>query len=113
MIDTWGEVKDDPTTNVFEKLMKTGVGILDENTPSLTPYIPLLTNALKATGITKSLPKDYFTGQNLYPEYLQEAEGMMALKARMKAWSKYAWNNSGGLMFYKFDTYYDPFDQKK
>jgi hypothetical protein len=38
---------------------------------------------------------------------------MLAMKMRMKAWSKYAWNNAGGLMFYKFDTYYDPFNQKK
>jgi len=113
MVETWGEVKDDPNTNIFENLMKKGIGILDENTPSLAPFLPLAENALKATGITESLPKDFFTGKDLYPEYLQKAEGLTALKLRMKAWSKYAWNNSGGLMFYKFDTYYDPFNHKK
>jgi hypothetical protein len=113
MIETWGDVKDDNETNVFETLMKTGVGVLDENTPSLTPFLPLVSNAIKSLGLTETLPKDYYTGKDLYPEYLQKAEGMLAMKMRMKAWSKYAWNNAGGLMFYKFDTYYDPFNQKK
>ncbi len=29
---------------------------------------------------------------------------------RALAYSKWLWNNSGGLMFYKFETYYDPYN---
>ena len=113
LVSEWGEIKDDAETNTFENILKDSINIVDDNTPSLAPFLPLAWNAIKATGITKDLPKDYFTGKDLYPEHLQQAEGSTAFKMRAKAFAKYAWNNSGGLMLYKFDTYYDPFDQKK
>ena len=106
----FGKIMDDPAYNLTEHIIRHGVGTLDENTPSLTPFIPLFTNALKATGMDimgKSPPTDWFTGKELYPEYVQNAAGIEGFKARYKAFSKYMWNNAGGLMFYKFDTYYE------
>jgi hypothetical protein len=102
----FGKIMDDPAYNLTENILRSGVGVLDENTPSLTPFIPLLWNAVKATGIGKNPPQDFFTGQDLYPEYVQNAAGWEGFSARYKAFSKYMWNNAGGLMFYKFDTYY-------
>ena len=58
----FGEIMDDPSYNLTEHIIRHGVGTLDENTPSLTPFIPLLTNALKATGwdiMGKSPPTDW------------------------------------------------------
>ena len=114
LVSEWGEIKDDVETNTFENIIKDSINIVDDNTPSLAPFLPLAWNAIKATGwFSKDPPKDYFTGKDLYPEYLQRAEGTTALKMRAEAFAKYAWNNSGGLMLYKFDTYYELGNQKK
>jgi hypothetical protein len=106
MENEWGQVKDDVETNLFQSAIKHGIGVLDDQTPSLSPLIPLAKNAFFALGLTDQAPIDYWSGQKLYPDYVQQAEGVLGAKLRLKAFSKWAWNNSGGLMFYKFDTKY-------
>ena len=106
MEETWGQVKDDAETNLYQNAIKHGIGVLDDQTPSLSPLIPLLKNAFFALGLTDQAPIDYYTGRQLYPDYVQQAEGTLGAKLRLKAFSKWAWNNTGGLMFYKFETKY-------
>ena len=106
MENEWGQVKDDVETNLFQSAIKHGIGVLDDQTPSLSPLIPLAKNAFFALGLTDQAPIDYWSGQKLYPDYVQQAEGVLGAKLRLKAFSKWAWNNTGGLMFYKFDTKY-------
>ena len=46
----------------------------------------------------------------IWPKRLQDAKGIFGGTQRLLAYGKWLWNNSGGLMFYKFDTFYDPFN---
>jgi hypothetical protein len=63
-------------------------------------------NAFRSLGLTDTPPIDYWTGRQLYPDYVHQAGGRLGAKMRWKAFRKWAWNNTGGLMFYKFDTGY-------
>jgi len=74
---------------------------------SVTPSVTQDADAVKATGVGKNPPQDFFTGKDLYPEYVQNAAGVDGFLARYKSFSKYMWNNAGGLMFYQFDSYYE------
>ena len=101
---------DDPYDNVWKKIINGALPALDENTPSFTPLFETIKNAAYITGWGKTAPKDAFTGMPIWPDHLQDAKGLFGVGQRALAYGKWLWNNSGGLMFYKFETYYDPYN---
>ena len=104
-----GEITDNPLKNNFEEVIQGVMPVLDEATPSFSPFFAAVRNAFNAMGIGDA-PKDPFTGLNIYPDKLQDMAGLTGRLERLKAYGKWLWNNSGGLMFYKFDSYYDPYN---
>jgi len=112
VIEQWGQVKDDVHTNTWGKMLSTMAYTFDEQTPSMSPWFSLVMNAYRSLGLTfsKDKPKNYYSGRDLYPDYVHQARGMLGFKLRAKAFSKWLFNNSGGLMFYKFENYYNPYD---
>jgi|TARA_R100000093_G_scaffold39969_1_gene20939 hypothetical protein len=108
--DLFNEISDNPLDNTWEKLIKGVVPSIDNNLPSFSPVIATLMNAFKITGYGKEPPKDAFTGMPIWPDHVHNAQGLFGFGTRALAYSKWLWNNSGGLMFYKFDTFYDPYN---
>ncbi len=105
----YGEIEDNPLKNNFQELMSGVMPVLDESTPSFSPFFAAAKNAVAQFGFGDA-PKDPFTGLNVYPEKLQDMTGVAGQWERSKAFGKWFWNNSGGMMFYKFDSYYDPYN---
>jgi len=101
---------DDPYKSLWNSIIKGAVPSLDENLPSFTPLFETIKNAAFITGWGNKAPKDSFTGQPIWPDELQMADDAWGFGQRALAYSKWLWNNSGGLMFYKFETYYDPYN---
>ena len=101
---------DDPYKSLWNSIIKGAVPSLDENLPSFSPLFETIKNAAFITGWGNKAPKDSFTGMPIWPDELQQADDAWGLSQRALAYSKWLWNNSGGLMFYKFETYYDPYN---
>jgi len=104
------EISDNPMDNTYENLLKGAIPALDANLPSLSPIFETLINLTKITGWSNDPPKDAFSGIPIWPKRIQDATGFFGFGQRLLAYSKWLWNNSGGLMFYKFDTFYDPYN---
>ncbi len=107
--ELYGKLNDNPTKNWYEEMLNGVLPVLDEGTPSFSPFFAAVKNAVNQLGIGDT-PKDPFTGLNIYPDKLQDMGGIAGQWERSKAYGKWLWNNSGGLMFYKFDSYYDPYN---
>jgi hypothetical protein len=107
--ELYGEISDNPLKNNFQELMNGVMPSLDEATPSFSPFFAALKNAYSQFGFGDA-PQDPFTGLNIYPQKLQDMTGVAGQWERSKAFGKWFWNNSGGMMFYKFDSYYDPYN---
>tara|TARA_R100000742_G_C4279540_1_gene104406 strand:+ start:2433 stop:9416 length:6984 start_codon:yes stop_codon:yes gene_type:complete len=114
--ELYGKSNNDVMSNTFDKLMRGVLPTATEGLPSYTPMFDLVKNAMHIFGwdsITgDKAPVDTFTGNKIYPDFLQKAEGIDALKQRAGAFGKWAWNNNGGAMFFRFKGYYNPYNME-